>query len=153
MMIEERTIAASREICSRADELEPHFVHLHRLHTADEARHVGLDAELLREIWPALGPVARAVNRRLFVWLLREFFRLPKRAAWRVTRHLAAEFPDLRPRLAGLRSELLALDGSADYLAGLYSRLREPRTFALADRFREFRRLETELLGERPAVL
>jgi hypothetical protein len=151
MIIEERTIAASREIIEAPDAHEPHFVLLHRLHSEDEARHVGLDGELLRRLWPALHPAGRLINRWLFVVLLREFFRLPKRAAWRVVLQLSQEFPDLAPRLPTMRRELLALDDRSDYLAGIYSRRREPRTFALADRFREMRRLESELLGEAPA--
>jgi hypothetical protein len=153
MIIEERTITASREIFSRPDLHEPHFVQLHRLHAADEARHVGLDGELLRDLWPALSPAARLLNRWLFVTILREFFRLPKRAAWRVVQHLADEQPSLRPRLPTLHRQLLALDDRSEYLAGIYSRRRDPRTFALADRFRELRRLESDLLGEVPSVV
>lgn len=153
MIIEERTIAASGEITNGPDSCESHFVNLHRLHSLDEARHVGLDGELIRAIWPALSPAARFVNRSLFVFVLREFFRLPKRAAWRVVLHLADETPSLRPMLGGLRRELLALDERSDYLAGIYSRRREPRTFALADRFRDLRDLEAALVGEtRPVI-
>jgi hypothetical protein len=148
MIIEERTITASREIFQQPDVFESHFVNVHRLHAADEAGHVSLDGVLLRRLWPALGPVGRTVNRCLFVWVLREFFRLPKRAAWRVIERLADEFPDLRPRLPELRAQIRALDDRSSYLAGIYSRAREPRTFALADRFRELRRLEQELLPE-----
>lgn len=153
MIIEERTIAASREIFQHPDTFEPHYVTLHRLHSADEAGHVGLDAELLRRLWPALGPVGRCINRWLFVTVLREFFRLPKRAAWKVILQLATEYPGLRPRLPELRREIHALDDRSSYLAGIYSRRREPRTFALADRFRELRQLESDLLGENPSVI
>jgi hypothetical protein len=153
MIIEERTIAASHEITNGPATCEPHFVTVHRLHSLDEARHVGLDGELLREVWPALSPAARFLNRWLFVFILREFFRLPKRAAWRVVLHLADEAPSLRPLLGELRRELLALDDRSDYLAGIYSRRREPRTFALADRFRELRHLESALVGETWPVL
>jgi hypothetical protein len=153
MIIEERTIAASREIFQHPEEFETHYVNLHRLHSADEAGHVSLDAELLRRLWPALGPLGRTVNRWLFVTILREFFRLPKRAAWNVIARLAHEFPELQPRLPELRRQLLALDERSSYLAGIYSRQREPRTFALADCFRELRRLEADLLGENPVVI
>lgn len=153
MMIEERTIAASREIFQKPDDFEPHYVTLHRLHSADEAGHVSLDAELLRELWPALGPVGRWLNRWLFVTILREFFRLPKRAAWHVMEQLAEEHPELRPRLPEIHRQIRALDDHSSYLAGIYSRRREPRTFALADQFRELRRLEAELLGETPVIV
>jgi hypothetical protein len=153
MIIEERTIAASREIFQHPDKFESHYVTLHRLHSADEAGHVGLDAELLRRLWPALGPVGRCINRWLFVIVLREFFRLPKRAAWKVILQLAEEYPALHPRLPELHREIRALDDRSSYLAGIYSRLREPRTFALADRFRELRQLESDLLRDNPSVI
>ena len=146
MIIEERTLPASREIIREADALEPHYVALHRLHAADEAGHVSCDAELIRRLWPALSPAGRLLNRWLFVTLLREFFQAPKRAGWAVVLQLAREQPDITPLLPRLRREIKALAGRADYLGTLYSRAREPRTFALADRFRELRRLEQELL-------
>lgn len=153
MIIEERTIAASREIFQHPEKFEAHFVNLHRLHSADEAGHVSIDAELLRRLWPALGPVRQIINRWLFVTILREFFRLPKRAAWHVILRLAEEFPELAPRLPELRRQILALDDRSSYLAGIYSRSREPRTFALADRFRELRRLEQDLLPSAEGVV
>lgn len=146
MIIEERTIPASREIIREADTLEPHYVALHRLHAADEAGHVSCDAELIRRLWPALSPAGRLLNRWLFVTLLREFFQAPKRAGWAVVLQLAREHPEITPLLPRLRREINALGSRADYLGTLYSRAREPRTFALADRFRELRRLEQQLL-------
>jgi len=146
MIIEERTLPASREIIREADTLEPHYVALHRLHAADEAGHVSCDAELIRRLWPALSPAGRLLNRWLFVTLLREFFQVPKRAGWAVVKQLAREHPEITPLLPRLRREIHALADRADYLGTIYSRAREPRTFALADRFRELRRLEQELL-------
>jgi hypothetical protein len=152
MIIEERTIPASREILREAHHLEPHYVALHRLHAADEAGHVSCDAELLRRLWPALPPAGRTLNRWLFVTLLREFFQAPKRAGWRVVEQVAREHPEILPLLPRLRAESDALASHAGFLGTLYSRVREPRTFALADRFRELSRLEHELLPE-PAGL
>lgn len=146
MIIEERTIPASREILQQAKSLEPHYVALHRLHAADEAGHVSCDGDLIRRLWPELSPTMRACNRWLFVTLLREFFQVPKRAGWAVVCHLAKEFPEIRPLLAELRQETTQLGVNREYLRTLYSRAREPRTFGLADRFREFRKLEQDLL-------
>jgi hypothetical protein len=146
MIIEERTLPASREIIREANSLEPHYVALHRLHAADEAGHVSCDAELIRRLWPSLSLTGRLLNRWLFVTLLREFFQVPKRAGWAVVRQLAREHPEISPLLPQLRREIHALADRADYLSTLYSRSREPRTFALADRFRELRRLEQELI-------
>jgi hypothetical protein len=153
MIIEERTLPASKEILREAAALEPHFVALHRLHAADEAGHVSCDAELIRQLWPALSPAGRLINRWLFVTLLREFFQVPKRAGWAVVVQLARECPEITPLLPRLRRELLALADSRDYLGTIYSRSREPRTFALADRFRELRRLEQELVPPPPSAL
>jgi hypothetical protein len=146
MIIEERTLPASREIIREAATLEPHYVALHRLHAADEAGHVSCDAELIRRLWPALSHAGRLLNRWLFVTLLREFFQVPKRAGWAVVKQLAREHPEITPLLPRLRCEIHALSHRSDYLGTIYSRAREPRTFALADRFRELRRLEQELI-------
>lgn len=147
MIIEERTIPAAREMLQTADELEPHYVTLHRLHATDEAGHVSCDAEVLRDLWPALSAPARRFNRFMFVTLLREYFGLPKRAGWRVILRLAEEHPGLQPQLPRLRRELLALEHDHTYRGTLYSRRREPRTFALADTFPEMHELEASLLG------
>ncbi len=147
MIIEERTLPAAREMLRQAHQLEPHYVALHRLHAADEAGHVSCDGEALKQIWPTLSPLLRLLNRWLFVRTLREFFQVPKRAGWRVVLQLAKEYPELEPLLPRMRKELRALRVNPEYLATLYSREREPRTFALADGFREFRRLEAEVLG------
>ncbi len=147
MLIEERTLPSAREILREADQLEPHYVSIHRLHAADEAGHVSCDAELLRRLWPALSPGGRLLNRWLFVNLLREFFQTPKRASWRVVQQLAREHPSLDPHLPRLRRELRGLGARSDYLMQLYSRRREPRTFSLADGFRELRNLEAALVG------
>jgi hypothetical protein len=147
MIIEERTIPAAREMLQTAQELEPHYVTLHRLHAADEAGHVSCDAEVLRDLWPALSTPNRWFNRFMFVTLLREFFGLPKRAGWRVILRLAEEHPELKPLLPRLHRELLALENDRTYRGTLYSRKREPRTFTLADNFPELRGLEDSLLG------
>ena len=152
MIIEERTLSAAKDIIGDADQLDPHFVDLHRLHAAAEVHHVGLDAEILKRLWPALSPPGRLLNRWLFVTLLREFFQLPKRAGWRVILQLAKEQPALAPLLPRIRRELLALGNEPAYLTTLYSRQRQPRTFALADGFAELRRLEVSLLGIDPAT-
>lgn len=147
MIIEERTIPAAREMLQAAQELESHYVTLHRLHAADEAGHVSCDAEVLRDLWPALSRPGRWINRFMIVTLLREFFGLPKRAGWRVILRLAEEYPALHPLLPRMRQELLALATDRAYRGSLYSRQREPRTFSLADQFPDLRGLEESLLG------
>lgn len=147
MIIEERTLPAAREMLRASDRMEPHYLALHRLHAADEAGHVSCDGEALRRIWPTLSPPWRSLNRWAFVTLLREFFQLPKRAGWRVVLELAKERPEIQPLLPRLRRELYALARDPVYLETLYTRRREPRTFALADGFRELRHLEKSVTG------
>lgn len=146
MIIEERTIAVAREMLQSPGRLEPHYVNLHRLHAADEARHVGCDAEALRVLWPRLSPLNRRFNKMLFVVLLREFFRVPKRAGWAVILRLVHEHPQLEPLKPRMRRELRALARNHDYLRTLYVPEREPRTFSLAREFPDFGDLERQIL-------
>lgn len=99
MIIEERTLPAAREMLRFSDRIEPHYLALHRLHASDEAGHVSCDGEALKRIWPHLPGPLRLVNRWAFVYLLKEFFQLPKRAGWRVVLELAKEHPEVQPRL------------------------------------------------------
>lgn len=147
MIIEERTLPAAREMLHASDQMEPHYLALHRLHAADEAGHVSCDGEALRRIWPTLSRPRRWLNRWAFVYLLREFFQLPKRAGWRVVLELAKERPEVKPLLPCLHRELQGLARDPAYLATLYTRQREPRTFALADGFRELQHLERAVMG------
>lgn|GEM_PF-1948680 len=147
MIIEERTLPIAREMARLSERIEPHYFALHRLHAADEAGHVSCDGEALKRLWPTLSPPLRLLNRWAFVYLLREFFQLPKRAGWRVVLEWAKEKPEVRPLLPSLRKELYALARDPAYLATLYTRRREPRTFSLSDRFRELRHLEKSITG------
>jgi hypothetical protein len=54
--------------------------------------------------------------------------------------------------LPRLRSESARLADQPGFLATVYSRAREPRTFALAANFRELRRLENDLLPNPEAL-
>lgn len=140
LLQEERSLFYSR--CYLRDTaVEPSFAATHRLHLADEARHVRWDEELLDALWQRTRPFLRTVNAKLFAWILEEFFAAPKRAQLRVLDELVRELPELRERLPAMKRQLLALSRDEAYRKSLYSREIVPRTFARFDRTPEFRKL------------
>jgi hypothetical protein len=128
LLQEERSLYYSKGMLAIASRLEPHFVAIHRMHLADEVGHVAWDEQILDWLWPALSPAGRALNTRLFAWMVREFFHLPKRSAQRVFTQLLREFPQLDAR--ALRDAMRALATNRRYRATLYSRTIAPRAFA-----------------------
>jgi hypothetical protein len=141
LLQEERSLFYSRCHLHEAATVEPSFAAAHRLHLADEARHVRWDEELLDALWLRVRPFLRTMNAKLFAWMMEEFFGAPKRAQLRVIDALAREQPELRGRLPQMRRELLALARDEAYRKTLYSREIVPRTFARFDRTPEFRSL------------
>jgi P-aminobenzoate N-oxygenase AurF len=141
LLQEERSLYYSRIFLRSTAPLEPLFVETHRRHLADEARHVQWDEELLDALWLRAHPVRRAVNARLFAWMLEEFFGVPKRAQLGVLAELARECPEIRGRLPEMRRQMLALGRDPAYRETLYSREIVPRTFARFDQCPEFRTL------------
>ena len=149
LMQEERSLFYSKRCLEKADELELHFVALHRTHLADEVGHVGWDGEVLDWLWPRTGGALRSVNARLFAWMLGEFFHLPKRSGRRVIAQLAREFPRLNSTALFRAMQDLAHD--ANFQLTLYSRSITPRTFARFDAHPEFASLARTLPGYRPS--
>ena len=141
LLQEERSLYYSRAFLRHPEPLEPAFVEAHRLHLADEAKHVRWDEELLDALWLRAHPLRRAVNAKLFAWMLEEFFGTPKRAQMRVLDELARELPELRGRLPEMRRQMLALSRDEAYRKTLYSREIVPRTFARFDDCPELRAL------------
>jgi len=148
LLQEERALYYSRAYLRHPSPLEPAFVEAHRLHLADEARHVRWDEELLDALWLRTHPRLRTLNAKLFAWMLEELFGAPKRAQLRVLDELARELPELRGRLPEMRRQMLALGRDEAYRKTLYSREIVPRTFARFDECPEFRMLS--LCGYRP---
>lgn len=141
LLQEERSLYYSRAYLRSTASLEPAFVEAHRRHMADEAHHVRWDEELLDALWLRTSPTLRAVNARLFAWMLEEFFGAPKRAQLRVIEELAREMPEINGRLPEMRRQMLALARDEAYRETLYSREIVPRTFARFDQCPEFRAL------------
>jgi P-aminobenzoate N-oxygenase AurF len=147
LLQEERSMFYSRTILRRKEELEPHFVSVHRTHLADEAGHVGWDEDLLDQVWDRCHPALRRINAELFRWMVGEFFNTPKRGGLRVATRLTVEFPELAPRLGELRTQVRQLARSGTYHRSLYSREMVPRTFARFDKYAEFSWLGRTLYG------
>ncbi len=150
LLQEERSLFYSRSYLRNPTTIEPSFVATHRLHLADEARHVRWDEELLDALWLRARPFLRTMNAKLFAWMMEEFFAAPKRAQLHVLDELVRELPELRERLPEMRRELLALSRDEAYRKSLYSREIVPRTFARFDRAPEFRGLK--LCGYHPRL-
>ncbi len=138
LLQEERSIHIARECIHEQGALEPNFRQLHRKHMADEIGHVRCDTELIARIWTPMPMWKRRVQVRLFGWLMREFFTVPKRAGKAVLDALIGESPELSPLAAQLRRELADLAHSESYHASLYSREITPKAFALFDSLPEF---------------
>ncbi|HEX6899373.1 MAG TPA: diiron oxygenase [Thermoanaerobaculia bacterium] len=141
LLQEERALFYSKRYIRQRETIEPSFVKAHRLHLADEVRHVAWDGELIDALWRRARPWRRRLNARLFAWMLEEFFGTPKRAQLRVVDELGRERPELRGRLPGMRRQLLALSKDEGYRTSLYSRQIIPKTFARFDESPEFRDL------------
>ncbi|TPW20738.1 MAG: Uncharacterized protein FD126_1384 [Elusimicrobia bacterium] len=137
LLQEDRSLYYSREVLKDKDALEPRFVHVHRVHMADEAGHVKADDELLALFWAPVPAFWRRVNARLLRWVLAEFFTAPRRAGPRVIRAWASEFPDEAARLPYWLSALEDLEHSPEFQASLYSRAVVPAAFAGFDRWPE----------------
>ena len=147
LLQEERSLYFSKQCLERAAELEPNFVEMHRAHLADEVGHVAWDEQLLEWLWPSTGLLTRWLNARLLIWMVREFFRLPKRSGLRVVDQLVKEHPSLDPRT--LRRGMRELATKPGYSETLYSREITPRSFARFDLTPEFALLARKLPGYR----
>jgi hypothetical protein len=119
-----------REILRCKEDLEPHFVAVHRAHLADEIGHVQWDEEILDWLWPETAVLLRRANAGLLRWLIGEFFVTPKRSNMRVIEELSREFPELKPQLEKMRGQLLALHDHPGWNLSLHSKVTVPKTIA-----------------------
>jgi len=74
----------------------------------------------------------------------------PKRAGIRVIERLVQEVPSLQGRKGALTAGLRNLAKDARFHQSLYSREIVPKTFALFDRYAEFRNLGDRVRGYTP---
>jgi P-aminobenzoate N-oxygenase AurF len=146
LLEEERMVFFGREILRSKNDLESHFVAVHRTHLADEIGHVQWDEEILDWLWPETAALLRKANAGLLRWVLREFFVTPKRSNVRVVEELTREFPELRPRLKEIRRELTGLRDNPNWNRVLHSRATVPKAFARLQACPEFVSLNEVLL-------
>lgn len=149
LLQEERSIHIARE-CLGEKILEPNFRSLHRRHMADEIDHVRWDTELIDRVWLPLPMWKRRLHAKMFGWLMREFFTVPKRAGKNVLNALIEEFPELYPLSEQLQCELAKLKFSVPYHGSLYSRETTPKAFALFDSLPEFKNIGKHLPAYHP---
>ena len=147
---EERGTFFGEEVLRVSERLDPQMVDWQRRHLADETDHLSLGEALLPLYWDASPAWVRRLNGRLLRFVLREFLSAPKRSGVRVIEYLVKGCPELTPRKAELLSAMRALDRNARFHESLYSRKIVPRTFALFDRYVEFRNLGKSLWGYSP---
>jgi hypothetical protein len=144
---EERGAFFGEEVLRHPEELDPRMVDWQRRHLADEKDHISLGEALLPLYWDASPPWIRWLNGRLLPFVLREFLTAPKRTGIGVIEHLVNERPELLPRKAELLDAMRSLDGNPQFHKSVYSREIVPKTFALFDRYAEFRTLGKSLWG------
>jgi len=147
---EERSLAYARGFVDEADTLEPSFVAAHRIHLADESRHVRVDAELVEHLWTSSSRLVRLAHARLLGWALVELFFLPKRSGRRVVDQLADEHPELDR--AALRRALRRVGGDRAFFSAQYSDRMTPRSIARMHQHPELERVTTWLTGNAPAA-
>ena len=117
---EERALFFGRVLLQLQDELEPSFVAVQRQHLADEVGHVRWDEQLIAEIWPRTGFLLKRLNVRMLIWMIDEYFSIPKRSSVRVVHALDAGIQSLRPQADELCRQLGTLGSNAEYRRLLY---------------------------------
>ncbi|HSI61955.1 MAG TPA: diiron oxygenase [Candidatus Saccharimonadia bacterium] len=142
LIFEERALQFGRAFVASGTALDPRLLAVHRKHLADEPAHIRRDILFLEWLWPATPAWLRRINARLLLWLLREFFLLPKRSGWRVVRTWLEEFPELQKRRDEIQQAMTDLEKNEAYLRTLYPKASFPKTRQLAARWPELAGLD-----------
>ncbi|RBP48010.1 para-aminobenzoate N-oxygenase AurF [Roseimicrobium gellanilyticum] len=142
LIFEERALYFGRAFVSCGRALDPRFQAVHRQHLEDEPAHIRRDVLFLEWLWPGAPLWLRRVNVRALVWLMREFFLLPKRSGLRVVDTWLREFPELTPRKREFHDAMRALESDDAYLRTLYPKTGFPRTRQLIARWPELAALD-----------
>ena len=150
LLQEERTVYYSKEVIRCASELDPRVVDAFSRHMDDEKDHLGIDEALLEVYWERSSSSIRWLNAQAFRLFVDEFLNAPKRAGIRVIERLVQEVPSLQGRKGELTAGLRNLAKDARFHQSLYSREIVPKTFALFDRYAEFRNLGDRVRGYTP---
>jgi hypothetical protein len=111
-------------------ELDAGYVRLHRLHLADESRHIQFDARVLEWLLSHSRPTVNRLNAWLFRRALGEVL-APKRSGVRVLQHLVKEFPELGCREQAMTRAVRALGADPGVKAIIDQPARMPVTYRL----------------------
>jgi hypothetical protein len=137
---EERSIEMSRRCLQMpVDAIEPRYLSIYRAHLQHEVRHVRIDRCLIERYYAKRPTWLRRINAKLFCALTRQYLLPPTRSAIRVVSRLVSEHPELQSLHGVFLQQLEAVGADAGYHQMMYSRESTPITFALFDRFPEFR--------------
>jgi rubrerythrin len=139
---EERALYYAREVLRSSHRIDDAMVRVQSRHLSDEQGHLDIEEALLRRYWDGSSPALRRLNVSLMRWAMKELLTAPKRGGMRLIDRYLRECPELQVRAGELRAAMRALDGEAAFHRSLYSRQILPRTFALFDRYPEFRTLQ-----------
>ena len=148
---EERSIDMSRRsLALPLDRLEPRYRAALQAHVQDEVRHVQIDWHLIGRFYHAPSTAIRLTTARLFRFFVGSVLLMPVYSTTRVIQALAREFTELEPMVPRMLSGLRKLRNDDRYHEMMYSRRTTPITFALLDRFEEFRGVGKTLRGYQP---
>jgi hypothetical protein len=148
---EERSVEISRR-CMRMppDRIEPRYAAAYAAHVHDEVRHVQIDCYLLERFYGRSPMAIRRFTARLFKAIVGSLLLTPVNSSLKVVSRLAAEYPELKPLVPRIRTELRALAANDDYHRMMYSRQSTPLSFHLFDRFPEFHQMQDVLRAYHP---
>ena len=136
LAMEELTTALSRAVLAAAEQhdLEPAYVHTHRMHLRDEERHVCIDQQILEHVLPRLSSARHSLNAALFrrVW---QSILAPRRSTLVVIRQLVAEYPALQRHEKSMLQAIRALPPRHAFPGNLVEPALLPATFAMFARY------------------
>ncbi|RIX47515.1 MAG: hypothetical protein D3M94_07530 [Rhodocyclales bacterium GT-UBC] len=153
MAMEESSMALARDMNRRPEtetlgRLDPGFVAVHREHMKDESRHLHIDAHMIAACIGTGGQTRRALNARLFQFMLGGVTHLTRSGSGAmVVRQLVREMPELAPREEEMIQALLALKHSKPFQESLFNRRIMPKAFSVFDGTPELGRLGEKMVG------
>jgi hypothetical protein len=148
LALEERSLDISRR-CMRmpTHQIEPRYLAIYRAHLSHEVRHVQIDWHLIERFYATRRSAVRRLNSSVFRFAMQRFFLPPVYSAARVISQLVTEHPEIKSHGPLMLQQLRQVGRDPAYHQMMYSRDSTPITFALFDRFPEFRSMSRVLLS------
>jgi hypothetical protein len=127
LTLEEHSINMAHR-CARMppEALEPHYAAAHRIHVADEVRHVSVDRELSEKFDRTLPQFLRGINARMFGLFIHRLWLRPVQSAMCVIDALICEFPELASSRVEMRQQLAKLAAHPVYQKMMLSAVSPP---------------------------